>query len=1217
MKTRVILVISMLAASTAANADKPKASASPAPASNASAPANHVAQQAPQAPKASAPPVSHQSQRTASPTYNPPAQTRASNPSPSTNRASHQTPQVSTPRVSQPQVSYQAPKPAASTYNPPAQTRTSNFTNQSRNRSSQTVPSGNYQPTTQTRGPSYSGSSHVAASAPQQNYRPSGASSASKSNARGDQHGFSESAHAQQPFTLTQTYNGTYIRTPNYTSSSGRQTGFAASQYSLPHTASNNAGPTFNNSNRGKNSSTYSSARGFAPDTRNNPQSGTRYTGIFEQQVKQSLRAEAGYGSKNNLPYAFKPENSNNSRPFGDRTQNSTPQFGSQSTYSNSARQPYHYTDTYRYTPTPYHYTDTYHFTDTYKYTPGNTSQPSSHASVVGASSRPNFFPNNAASPQLNTTFQTTGVGPRGSAISQSLGVSRYSGSKGASAFPTKQVALSYPATSISAGNKAAGSTADSVAHRTAVATPQASTPPTGNTASTSVPNFPSTTPAAPAPVSTPQSSSSNAAQLSAIQSQVQTLQAKVNAAQNAGYGANDQIKYDSQGNILPKGTTPQPTQAYSSNSGGSTAPSSYQPAASTASSNSGMLTYQYVNKSGNLASIQATSANDAQSKIVGLADPHSGVMLATNQPATSGNSAASTVTASRPTAPATATYASSTQSVSTANTQSPSSTGPQLATLQTQLQSLQTQLSAAQVSAATSSAKAATSSQAAQVPVAASSSSVASTYTVKSGDTLANIAYKNGMTATQLWALNPQIKDPTLIHPGDPVKLSAATQSSSSSQAQTSQQTVSSSSANTQTSSNNSAQVAALQSQLQALQGKVSAAQNAGYGPNDQVNYDSQGNILRKGASTTTLSAYSPSSTATTTSTASYQAVSPTASSGVTASQPVSNPNTAAASPSSVIVKSGDTTAILAQENGVSIPAFEAANPQHQGSFALIHPGEVLNLPTSKTTQASNASSSSSSGNNYISSISTTQSTAQQAASIVASAFAADQKNLLLQSFPTAGINTAGSTPLIATMQQNLSPVTSGRVQPLGGVSAISSVISGAQSSNDISTKEIGMNFSSNPVSVLGINSISAGSTPMTVTSKTVSMANSSTLNYCPVPINYCPVTIEQPLITDGPANIGSGVIKIEKCIVETGPGVGVIVGGVASSEAGVGVPIVATGVAMALPGSINCASGAFDIAVGVKQIIQTKQKSTSYSSDTWLEQTQGFLGEASDLTP
>ena len=48
----------------------------------------------------------------------------------------------------------------------------------------------------------------------------------------------------------------------------------------------------------------------------------------------------------------------------------------------------------------------------------------------------------------------------------------------------------------------------------------------------------------------------------------------------------------------------------------------------------------------------------------------------------------------------------------------------------------------------------------------------VPSTYKVKKGDTLSGIAARNGLTLDQLLALNPQIKNPNLIHTGDEITL-------------------------------------------------------------------------------------------------------------------------------------------------------------------------------------------------------------------------------------------------------------------------------------------------------------------------------------------------------------------------------------------------------------------------------------------------------------
>lgn len=57
-------------------------------------------------------------------------------------------------------------------------------------------------------------------------------------------------------------------------------------------------------------------------------------------------------------------------------------------------------------------------------------------------------------------------------------------------------------------------------------------------------------------PPTTQSQPSQNVQQMADLHSQIADLQNKVNAAQNAGYSNNDQIVYDSSGNILPKGQT-------------------------------------------------------------------------------------------------------------------------------------------------------------------------------------------------------------------------------------------------------------------------------------------------------------------------------------------------------------------------------------------------------------------------------------------------------------------------------------------------------------------------------------------------------------------------------------------------------------------------------------------------------------------------------------
>ena len=44
--------------------------------------------------------------------------------------------------------------------------------------------------------------------------------------------------------------------------------------------------------------------------------------------------------------------------------------------------------------------------------------------------------------------------------------------------------------------------------------------------------------------------------------------------------------------------------------------------------------------------------------------------------------------------------------------------------------------------------------------------------YIVKKGDTLSGIAVKHHTTLDKLRALNPQIKNPNLIYPGDAIRL-------------------------------------------------------------------------------------------------------------------------------------------------------------------------------------------------------------------------------------------------------------------------------------------------------------------------------------------------------------------------------------------------------------------------------------------------------------
>ena len=300
----------------------------------------------------------------------------------------------------------------------------------------------------------------------------------------------------------------------------------------------------------------------------------------------------------------------------------------------------------------------------------------------------------------------------------------------------------------------------------------------------------------------TTQSSSDKAAQIAAIQSQVQTLQKQVTAAQNAGYGANDQIRYDSKGNVAPK-TTSQSTNTYSnpppisssSSSSKSTAQSSSSRSPGVSTSSSPTISYQ-----------SAPSSQPIQQK-----------------------------QASAPTNPAPSSYNSkpvvrTSSSSSPATTQSSSDKAAQIAPIQSQVQTLQKQVTAAQnagygandqirydskgnvapkatsqstntyssnpapSSSSTSSSRSTAQSSSRSPGVSTSSSptisyqsipaspsivstsngkSASSGYTVQKGDTLANIAASHNMTSAQLLALNPQYKsNPNLIGVGEQMQL-------------------------------------------------------------------------------------------------------------------------------------------------------------------------------------------------------------------------------------------------------------------------------------------------------------------------------------------------------------------------------------------------------------------------------------------------------------
>ena len=165
-----------------------------------------------------------------------------------------------------------------------------------------------------------------------------------------------------------------------------------------------------------------------------------------------------------------------------------------------------------------------------------------------------------------------------------------------------------------------------------------------------------------------------------------------------------------------------------------------------------------------------------------------------------------------------------------------------------------------------------------------------------------------------------------------------------------------------TQSSSDKAAQIAAIQSQVQALQKQVTAAQNAGYGANDQIRYDSKGNVAPKATSQSTNTYSSnpaPSSSSTSSSKSTAQSSSSRSPGVSTSSSPTITHQSAPASPSIVstangksassgyTVQKGDTLANIAYQNGMTANQLKALNPQIADP-TKIYPGEKINFGNS-----------------------------------------------------------------------------------------------------------------------------------------------------------------------------------------------------------------------------------------------------------------------------
>ena len=280
----------------------------------------------------------------------------------------------------------------------------------------------------------------------------------------------------------------------------------------------------------------------------------------------------------------------------------------------------------------------------------------------------------------------------------------------------------------------------------------------------------------------TTQSSSDKAAQIAAIQSQVQTLQKQVTAAQNAGYGANDQIRYDSKGNVAPK-TTSQSTNTYSnpppisssSSSSKSTAQSSSSRSPGVSTSSSPTISYQSIPASPSIVSTSngksASSGYTVQKgdTLANIAASHnmtSAQLLALNPQYKSNPNLIGVGEQMQLTTPKTVGPTVPYVSVGTNPTRQTTAQTTASTKLQSSPYSSSPTFQFTPVSQSTTSSS-------------INTNSGGSSYTVKKGDTLANIAANHNMTSAQLLALNPQYKsNPNLIGAGQEMKFGSPTAS-------------------------------------------------------------------------------------------------------------------------------------------------------------------------------------------------------------------------------------------------------------------------------------------------------------------------------------------------------------------------------------------------------------------------------------------------------
>lgn len=199
------------------------------------------------------------------------------------------------------------------------------------------------------------------------------------------------------------------------------------------------------------------------------------------------------------------------------------------------------------------------------------------------------------------------------------------------------------------------------------------------------------------------------------------------------------------------------------------------------------------------------------------------------------------------------------------------------------------------------------------------SSSGSATTYTVRSGDTLSGIAAKHGTTVASIIKLNGLSS--TVIHPGQRLKVSGASSSATSSSTSSSSASTSPSSPSSTSGSRYTVRSGDTVSAIAARYGTTVAAIVSANGLNSRA-------LIRIGQVLTIPSSSSSSSS--------------TSSSGSSSSSSSSASSNSNGSTSSHTVRSGDTLSGIAAKYGTTVAAITSLNNL---SSTVIYPGQVLKI--------------------------------------------------------------------------------------------------------------------------------------------------------------------------------------------------------------------------------------------------------------------------------